>query len=402
MKVLIVAQYFPPDLGGGPTRALNVAKGLKMNGCEVSVVTAFPHYPDGDIPKKYRWRPLSVEYLEGMKVVRTFVPPLPSAGVLKRIFIFFTFMLSSLFAFPFVEKADVVWAANPNILSFFPCFLFSRMMKCSLMLNVDDLWPEELENVGLINQKSFVFRLGEVLASIAYSRADCITPVSPGYVPTIEEKYHNDQSKIAVVRSGVDLKLFKPNRGERGDGKFKVHYSGAFSVAYDFDQVLHAAKLMNESSDHVEFVLQGKGESLDEVKSKARDLRLMNVRIMDVKLDRKDVSGLLNEADALLLPLRQFKKSYTGISSKIYEYQAVSKPIICCAEGQPADYITRTGSGIAVKPGDPRALVQSIQYLQSHPRVAESMGELGRTYVEKNLSIEHVGFQLMQVMAAVA
>jgi len=40
---------------------------------------------------------------------------------------------------------------------------------------------------------------------------------------------------------------------------FKVLYSGAFSVAYDFDQVLLAAKLLENVKD-VEFILQGGGE----------------------------------------------------------------------------------------------------------------------------------------------
>ena len=57
LKVLIIAQYFPPDMGGGATRAYNVAKGLKLNGCEVTVVTAFPHYPSGNVPERYRWKP---------------------------------------------------------------------------------------------------------------------------------------------------------------------------------------------------------------------------------------------------------------------------------------------------------------------------------------------------------
>ena len=54
MKVLILAQYFPPDFGGASTRAFNIAKALQMQGCNVVIVSAFPHYPKGDIPDKYR------------------------------------------------------------------------------------------------------------------------------------------------------------------------------------------------------------------------------------------------------------------------------------------------------------------------------------------------------------
>ena len=76
LDVLIIAQYFPPDLGGAATRAYNVAKGLVLNGCRVTVITAFPHYPDGKIPKDYRWKPFKVEWLGELRVIRTFILPL--------------------------------------------------------------------------------------------------------------------------------------------------------------------------------------------------------------------------------------------------------------------------------------------------------------------------------------
>ena len=36
----------------------------------------------------------------------------------------------------------------------------------------------------------------------------------------------------------------------------------------------------------------------------------------------------------------------SGMSSKLYEYRAAGKPIIRYAEGQPADYVEDTGSGM--------------------------------------------------------
>jgi glycosyltransferase involved in cell wall biosynthesis len=88
-----------------------------------------------------------------------------------------------------------------------------------------------------------------------------------------------------------------------------------------------------------------------------------------------------------------------GISSKLYEYQAVGKPIICCAEGQPAEYVKETESGVVVKPGDYRALANTIIYLKENPEVAERLGISGRKYVERNLSIERIGSKMMLVFS---
>ncbi|MCX8176659.1 MAG: glycosyltransferase, partial [Candidatus Bathyarchaeota archaeon] len=178
MRVLIIAELFPPDMGGGATRAYNVAKGLKANGCEVVVVSAFPHYPYGNIQPKYRWKAFVVEEYDGIKTIRTFVPSLVSKGLVNRIILFFSFMISALFAFNHVGKVDVILAANPNVLSFIPAFVFSIIKKAPVVLNVDDLWPEDLYMFGLLEKGSVTSRIAEFLASFVYARADAITPIS--------------------------------------------------------------------------------------------------------------------------------------------------------------------------------------------------------------------------------
>ncbi|MGQ9461416.1 MAG: glycosyltransferase family 4 protein [Candidatus Bathyarchaeaceae archaeon] len=400
IRVLIIAQYFPPDMGGGATRAYNVARGLLKNGCKVTVVSAFPHYPSGNVPRKYRWKPLSVEYEEGVKVIRTFVPALASEGFVKRVLLFASFVVSSLFALPFAGSVDVVWAANPNIISFYPGLIYAVVKRCPLALNVDDLWPEALYDLGVPKQ-SFLAMLGEFMAWIAYRLASAVTPISPAYVDVITNKYDVDPRKVYVVPAGVDLDRFSYRGSVRNEsGKFTVLYIGAFSPAYDFDQVLSAAKRLKKTGE-IEFVLQGGGELVGYLKAKVEELGLRNVEVVDRIVSREEVAKLLGEADALILPLRDFGTPYLGLSSKLYEYQAAGKPIICCAEGEPAKYVEETNSGIVVKPGDYEALAKAVLYLRENKYVAQKLGASGRRYVESNLSIEKIGMKMMAVFSDV-
>jgi len=398
MKVLIIAQYFPPDMGGGATRAYNVAKGLLRTGCYVTVVSAFPHYPTGNIPEKYRWRLLSVEYEGGLKVIRTFVPPLASEGLAKRVLLFVSFAFSSLLALPFVGKVSVVWAANPNIVAMFPSLIYKIFNRCPLVQNVDDLWPEALYDLG-VSSRSFLARLGKSIARIAYKLASAITPISPAYVDVITNKYQVEPSKVCVVPAGVDLDKFcyGQQSAKNGHGKFTVLYIGAFSPAYDFDQVFKAAKLLTSFPD-VEFVIQGGGELVNVLKSKIEEMELSNVKVVDRIVSREEVARILSEADALLLPLNGVGSIEMGLSSKLYEYQAAGKPILCCSNGQSGRYVSETGSGIVVKPGDHEALAKSVIYLRENPDVVAEMGTSGRRYVKNNLSIVQVGLRMKQVL----
>jgi colanic acid biosynthesis glycosyl transferase WcaI len=402
LNVLILAQYFPPDLGGGATRAYNAAKGLVTAGCSVTVVAAFPHYPTGYIPTKYRWKPIVVEQMDGFKVYRTPILPLPSQGIARRILLFATFALSSLLALPFVKKIDIAWAANPNVISVFPGIIYAAMKRCPLVQNVDDLWPESLYELDMTKSDSLLGRLAELMARVAYRASSAITPISPGYVSIICEKYGVDRRKVHVVRAGVDLSKFRADNNPPNYTRkiFRVHYSGTFSVAYDFDQVLLAAKIL-ENEDGIEFVLQGGGELAQYLKAKAEKLKLKNVKIVDRILSRDEVAKLLSEADVLILPLRDFGRPYLGISSKLYEYQAVGKPIICCAEGEPARYLEENKSGIMVKPGDYEALAKAVLYLKENKDTALKLGVSGRRYVENNLSIEKIGTKLMTIFLMV-
>jgi colanic acid biosynthesis glycosyl transferase WcaI len=397
LNVLVVARYFPPDLGGAAIRAYNVAKGLLLNGCKVTVVTAFPHYPYGEIPTEYRLKPIKLEQVDGIRVVRTFVPSIKSSGFFNRLLLIGVFAVTSLFALPWVGKVDVIWAT-----SWIPGLVYGKVKGKPVAINVDDLTVEDVVDLGLLNRNSPFAKLAEWVYRFFYVSGDAVTPISPGYVEIISKKYCVNKRKIHVIRGGVDLSIFTMSSNGRPFGqRFIVLYAGVLGVGYDFDQVFTAAKIMQAKNEEVEFVIHGGGEYLVYVKNQIKEQNLTNVKLSErIFNDRKEVVDLLNAADALILPMRSFGRLYLGIASKIYEYQAVGKPIICCGNGQPAKYIRETCSGIVVEPGDHEALAKAIIYLMKNPEVAKNMGENGRKYVETNASIEAVGSKMKEIFVS--
>jgi colanic acid biosynthesis glycosyl transferase WcaI len=323
LSVVIFAQYFPPDLGGSAIRAYNVAKGLLLNGCKVTVVAAFPHYPTGNIPKEYRWKPVAIEWMDGFRVVRTFILPLKSEGFVKRLLLIGSFAISSLFAMPLIGKIDAIWAT-----SWIPGVVYGKMKRRPVAINVDDLTIEDVSSLGLLDKNSLISKIAEHVYRFFYVQGDAVTPISPGYIEIITRKYCVDESRIHVVRGGVDLSIFKMSPIQhRIEQKFMVLYAGVLGVGYDFDQVFRAAKIVKEISGDVEFVLHGGGERLEYVKDQIKKQNLINVKLSDrILKDRKEVAELLNAADILILPMKDFGKPYLGIAMKIYEYQAVGKP----------------------------------------------------------------------------
>jgi len=257
---------------------------------------------------------------------------------------------------------------------------------------------EDVVDLGLIEENSLILRIAVWVYRICLLKGDLVTPISPGYVETLSKKYWVKENRIHVIRGGVDLSIFKPSLSRKKSGKkFVVLYSGAFSVAYDFVQVFKAAKIVEELDGDVEFVFQGNGELLDSMRSMVNELNVKSVKIIDRLLSREGVAELLNQADVLVLPLVEFKKPYRGMSSKLYEYQAVGKPIICCSNGLPKDYVKESNSGLVVRPGDCEAFAKAVISLKENPVLAQMMGENGRKYVETEASIEAIGLKMKDI-----
>ena len=70
MKILVIAYYFPPEIGSGPHLPFELCESLVQLGHEVSVVTGFPRYHVEVMPPQYRRKFFCKEEMSGVKVYR--------------------------------------------------------------------------------------------------------------------------------------------------------------------------------------------------------------------------------------------------------------------------------------------------------------------------------------------
>jgi hypothetical protein len=72
MRVGILSQYYPPEMGAPQARLSQLAARLTERGHEVVVLTALPNYPQGRIFPGYR-RAVVLERHGGAPVIRTWI-----------------------------------------------------------------------------------------------------------------------------------------------------------------------------------------------------------------------------------------------------------------------------------------------------------------------------------------
>lgn len=405
MKVLIIAQYFPPDFGGASTRAYNAAQGLLRNGCDVTVVTAFPHYPHGQIPAKYKRKLIFDESIDGIRVIRTYIPGIPHSTVYNRLRLHLAFSISCMLAISRIRKVDAIFAMNPNLFSFFPAWIYSILFNREIIRNVDDLWPEVFYEMGIV-KSSILKRILNFAAKLSYRIPAAVIPVSKGYVETISTKYGISENNIFVIEHGVDTALFRPRARndrqtiERKSSKKIIMYSGALNVGYDFRIVIEAAKLL---ADHpIHFIIRGTGDLDSTIASMIENNKLTNIDLRTNLLSKEELVSLLNEVDIFLLPMNAKLGGVIdkGMPTKILEYQALGKPIICVSNGEPARYIENTHTGLVVRSTESSELAKAILNLVYNDGLSAEMGTKGLKNVQNNLTLEIIGRRLLHVIHA--
>lgn len=388
-------------MGGASTRVSNAIKGLKKRGHKIVVITAFPHYPHGKIPQKYAKKALAFEKKDGVDIIRVWVPSLPHKGFAKRLVMYLSFTLSSLMALPFCGKVDVIWAASPNFFVYISGVAYKIFKKSSLVLDVVDLWPEALVNLGFLKSSLTTSAVSHSV-NILYKLCDAVTTLNSAMKQEILKRGVSSL-KVWVIENVVDLEIFHPYEARKPlmlQNKFVVMYSGNLGPAYDFETVLAAAGILS-GNNKVTFVLRGRGECEGEIKRRLESLKLDNLVLLTEVLRVEQVVDFLNMADAFLFPMKRVERPEASFPLKLLEYLSCGKPVICCAEGVSANFVHRSNSGVVVEPGDAKGLAKATSLLLEDEKLREEFGGSGVDYVSQRFSCDEMRRKLENVFMSV-
>ena len=107
-------------------------------------------------------------------------------------------------------KPDVVLASVPALSVLVPALAAVSASGASLVLEVRDIWPEELIALGFPSSGPLP-ALVDSLLRIAYRRADRVVTVTDGFKTRLLQKGIPSR-KVSVVPHGADLQAFRPQR----------------------------------------------------------------------------------------------------------------------------------------------------------------------------------------------
>jgi glycosyltransferase involved in cell wall biosynthesis len=384
MRILILSIYHDPE---PIPKTGELARELQRRGHEVTVVTAFPHYPSGNLYPGYRLRPWMWETREGVRVLRTFIYPYHGTRASLRMVNYGTWMLSAISAAWLTPACDVLYVWHPPLTVGISAWAIGKLKRVPIVYDVQDLWPESALASGLLKRGrlvNFLYRL----ADWVYARADRLLVVSPATASYLEER-GVPGAKMRVARHWIDETLFDVpvsardvRRELRLEGRFVVMFAGNLGLVQGLETVIDAASLLRDSP--VTFVLVGDGADRARLEQQAQRNGLSNV-VFAGRHPAAEMPDFFRAADALLVHLRPSGIADHAIPTKILAYLAAARPIVCAMPGAAADLVRDAQAGPVLSPGDAPGLARVIQALARLPAAErQTLGMNGRRYLDEH------------------
>ena len=385
MKILAISQFYKPIWPGFGTRSPQlVIDEAAKSGNEVIVLTGtIPTNIDTD--QKYRLKKLREKIGNGSIEINRLWVPESHQGFIKRSIIYFYFIFQCFFKMLTIKNIDLVIGLHPYPPFFIPIILLSKLKKTKFILYEADLWPNNLIELGLLN-RGFLYSIIKKLSGWSYNNSHHVIVITEEIKKNIQE-YFDKKDKVIVLNMAVDTTTFKPEvvKDDRYAGKFVVMYNGIFSPNYDFDIIINAAKIID--NEKIIFVISGSGELKKEIVKKIQKLKLNNIKIENPVPTITELVRKLNRADILVLGMHDNLQAKTAHPSKVFEYMACGKPIICSTVGATEDILVKANAGIVVKPGDYDDFTSAILRFYNSKKLREEYGKNGREFTQKNYSL---------------
>ena len=230
------------------------------------------------------------------------------------------------------QNPDKVFLQSNNT-AFLPVFYSKHILKCPLIYNEQDIFPENALLAGILSEHSIVYVVAHFLQKYAYKNATVLSTISDDMRSTIVKRYDIPKEKVQVIYNWGHEELKAHSEAEntflkkypKKPGEFRVVYAGNLGKMQNVEIILEAASLMKDK-DEISFFIIGNGVNEQKLKKIAQDNNLNNVTFVSMQ-PPEEVADLYSAADVNIIPLKKGLIN-AALPSKFADCLIAEKPII--------------------------------------------------------------------------
>ncbi|HRI21865.1 MAG TPA: glycosyltransferase family 4 protein [Panacibacter sp.] len=404
MNVLLIHQYFLEENDAGGSRWNELTRNWTANGATVTVLAGMMHYNGSEKLPEYKGIYFKKKKQGAVTVWRCHVSESYNKNFIGRLWGYFSFMFSVLWAglFKTNEKFDLVVVTSPPLFVGFSGYLISRLKRIPLLFEVRDLWPESAIDTGVLTNK-LIIKLAFWFEAFIYRKAKLINVLTPAFYATLAAQKNVPEEKLIMIPNAADFTLTdelllhfdrqKFRRQLHLDDYFVITYVGAHGVANHLQQLLHAAKALEDTN--VLFLLIGQGMEKERLQQMAAGMNIINVRFID-PVPKKDIFKYILASEMGASVLKKADAFKTVYSNKTFDYMSCSIPVLMAIDGVSRKLVEDAGCGVYVEPENTSEYNKKIrEYLYDDARLKRE-GANGYSFAKQNFDRDVLAKKYME------
>ncbi len=223
-----------------------------------------------------------------------------------------------------------------------PLLDYCKRNNIKYITQMQDWWPDDFVDFGLVSVNNPIMNFLFWRAKKNYVESDaCVFSMEGRYEYFRDKKWDKEQggpvdlSRMYYINNGVDLKDFdrwvnqyKIDDDDLESEKKRIIYLGSVRLANNVGQFIKAAELLKDR-ENFEFLVYGNGDDREPLMKYCQDHQLKNVKFKDKWIDPKYVPYVLSKSYLNILNYKNGFGKYGISSSKMFQYMAAGKPIVC-------------------------------------------------------------------------
>lgn len=396
MKILLLHQYFLEEDDPGGSRWNEMTKTWTSQGHEVTVIAGMMHANGLEKRAEYKGKYFVKKKQGNVNVQRTHVSESYNNGFIGRLWGYFSFMFSSLWAglFKVGSGYDVVIVTSPPLFVGISGYLISLFKRIPMVFEIRDLWPESAIDTGVLTNK-WIIKLAYGVEKFLYKKAELINVLTPAFYNTLRDKKGINESKLIMIPNAADFILSEEilNNFDRDefrksndlDNNFVITYVGAHGVANHLDQILDAGKALEDTN--VLFLLIGQGMEKARLIEKAKSMDVKNVRFLN-PVPKKEVFKYIIASEMGASVLKNVDTFKTVYSNKTFDYFSCKTPILMAIDGVSRELVEDAKAGTFVEPENTKEYNRIIREYLANTQRLNLEGENGYEYAKLNFDRE--------------
>lgn len=342
-RLFYIAQFFTPE---PYLKDIDFIKQLQKKGWDPVVITGFPNYPEGKIYPGYKNRFFEEETMEGIKVIRVFTFADHSLSSVRRALNYFIFgFFAALAVLKYGKRESFYYILQSSPFVIFCAWAVKLFKpKSKLLLDIQDVFPENIRVSGFISAKWIINFIDYILNRFYYRTFDIFVTVSESFRKIISKKNISSEKILTLYNwSMVEKKETEEQRRYIFDTQgFNIVYAGNIGVHQGLSKLSDGMKSIIAINPSIYFHFFGDGTDFETLKSKTSETA--NI-ILHGRVASSEISKFLEGADALFVHLIKDPIYECIIPSKLQAYIEVGKPLLAGIEGEARDFVTENELG---------------------------------------------------------